>query len=320
MTAGVITAAGTLVWRETNKGKNLEVLLIHRARYDDWSWPKGKPEPEEPLQVTAVRETAEETGLPVVLGQPLGIVRYKVNSGARKRVLYWSAQVTEDEDLIRARGGMPAKDDEADELRWVPVKEARSLLTYAYDREPLGQLVDQWNDSRLATWTVQLLRHARARKRSAFKGGEADRPLTTGGAHQAEGLTDIMLAYGIKRIISSPWERCAATVRPYAERTTFDVEGLDALTEAAHDKRKGPVKKLVAREMAIADDPTVICTHRPVLPTVFAALTDRTPHRLMNKIPDSDPYLKTAESLVVHLSPRPKRGAVVVAIDRVRSH
>ena len=86
-----VKAAGALVWRE--KGKHLEVLLVHRPRYDDWSIPKGKVDSCESVRTCAVREVAEETGVQVILGQPLSRVRYKIADGARKEVHYWSARV-----------------------------------------------------------------------------------------------------------------------------------------------------------------------------------------------------------------------------------
>ena len=85
-------AAGVLCWRRARDG--LEVLLVHRPRYDDWSWPKGKTRASEVLPVTAVREAAEETGLVVRLGRPLGQVRYLLEDGRPKEVTYWAAVST----------------------------------------------------------------------------------------------------------------------------------------------------------------------------------------------------------------------------------
>ena len=87
-------AAGAFVWREN--GKHLEVLLVHRPRYDDWSIPKGKVDPCESVRTCAVREVAEETGVQIILGQPLSRVRYTIGSGARKEVHYWAARVAPD--------------------------------------------------------------------------------------------------------------------------------------------------------------------------------------------------------------------------------
>ena len=80
-----VKAAGALVWREN--GKHLEVLLVHRPRYDDWSIPKGKVDPCESVRTCAVREVAEETGVQVILGQPLSRVHYKIADGSWKRRL-----------------------------------------------------------------------------------------------------------------------------------------------------------------------------------------------------------------------------------------
>lgn len=85
----VIESAGALVWR-VREGR-LQVLLIHRPRYDDWSWPKGKLDPGETLPTAAAREVAEETGRPVTLGLPLPGLQYLTPDGAVKRVHYWAA-------------------------------------------------------------------------------------------------------------------------------------------------------------------------------------------------------------------------------------
>src|SRR6266478_9806746 len=83
---GEIRAAGALVWRDGAQG--IETALVHRPRYDDWSFPKGKREPGEHVLLTAVREVAEETGVRVLLGRPLPAARYERN-GRPKRDDYW---------------------------------------------------------------------------------------------------------------------------------------------------------------------------------------------------------------------------------------
>ena len=101
----VVRAAGALVWREC-RGR-LEVLLVHRPRYDDWSFPKGKVERNESVRTCAVREVAEETGVRIALGQPLETVRYKMSDGRRKRVYYWAArELGADEPGARARAAV----------------------------------------------------------------------------------------------------------------------------------------------------------------------------------------------------------------------
>src|SRR5690625_1210904 len=93
-----ILAAGTLPWRI--KAGQLQVLLIHRPEYDDWSWPKGRLDANETLPETAWRETKEEVGLNLPLGIPLGVIRYKSSQGKnRKEVWYWKHGV-----LSKSRG------------------------------------------------------------------------------------------------------------------------------------------------------------------------------------------------------------------------
>lgn len=314
-----VLAAGTLTWRV--RGRKLEVLLVHRPRYDDWSWPKGKLEEGETLVECAAREAAEETGVPVALGQPLPTVRHRLKDGRVKVTRYWAAQALDDaaQSLTCRDDVRPAGQDEIDDVRWVEVGKAAKMLTYPHDRDPLGALVDQWKDERLRTWTMVVLRHARARKRSAWPGEEATRPLTTVGQLQSENLVPLLAAFGIEEIMTSPWERCAATVRPYLEASGIGAELRPELTEAAHERRSKPVRNLVRRELTTRDLPVAICTHRPVLPTVVAEIADRTPHRIMKQVPESDPWLRTAEMLVVHVAKRPGRSAVVAALEKHRA-
>ncbi|GAA4418802.1 NUDIX hydrolase [Georgenia halophila] len=313
-----VRAAGALVWRPN--GRSLEVLLVHRPRYDDWSWPKGKLETGESLPECAAREVAEETGVHVALGQPLPGVRYRLADGRRKVTYYWAAQELEDgAQSVRHRAVQPATASEIDGVRWVDAKEAGDLLTYRQDREPLGHLLDQWKDERLRTWTMVLVRHARARKRAAWHGAEETRPLTPAGQAQAEHLVPLLTAYGTEEVITSPWERCAATVRPYLEATGVGAILAPELTETAHQKKAGPVRNLVRHALTARDVPVAICAHRPVLPTIVGEIAERTPNRIMKQVPASDPWLKTAEILVVHVAQRPGRSAVVAALEKHRA-
>ena len=105
------------------------VLLVHRPRYDDWSFPKGKLDPGEHVTGAAVREVAEETGLHVRLGVPLAPQRYPVTGGRTKQVSYWVSRAVGDDDVSRYRAN-----DEIDAVEWVPYDEAMDRLTYDYDR------------------------------------------------------------------------------------------------------------------------------------------------------------------------------------------
>ena len=127
-----VVAAGAVVVRKGPHGR--EVLLVHRPKYDDWSFPKGKLDRGEHAVAAAVREVAEETGLHVRLGPPLPSQRYPV--GRRmKTVHYWTGRVVGDDDVSGYR-----PNDEIDAVAWVPFGEARERLTYEHDRDLVRSL------------------------------------------------------------------------------------------------------------------------------------------------------------------------------------
>ena len=107
------------------------IAVVHRPKYDDWSLPKGKLDPGEGFEEAALREVEEETGLRCELGSELGEASYRDRRGRAKLVRYW---------LMTPVGGEFEPNDEVDELRWLPVEEARALLTYEFDRELVGSL------------------------------------------------------------------------------------------------------------------------------------------------------------------------------------
>lgn len=130
--AGVaeVRAAGGAVWRR-GRGGGIEVLLVHRPRYDDWSLPKGKRDPGETDEACAWREVAEETGLSCSLGPELPSQRYVDQRGRDKLVRYWAMEVVAGEGLL---------EHEVDEVAWLPLLAARRRLTYARDVEVLDAL------------------------------------------------------------------------------------------------------------------------------------------------------------------------------------
>jgi 8-oxo-dGTP diphosphatase len=119
-----VHAAGGLVWRR--RGDAIEIVLVHRPRYDDWSLPKGKLDPGESFEQAALREVEEETGLRCELGDLLGETTYRDHKGREKLVRFWT---------MEAGDGDFDPDDEVDELRWVPLADAAEALTYDFDRE-----------------------------------------------------------------------------------------------------------------------------------------------------------------------------------------
>jgi 8-oxo-dGTP diphosphatase len=124
--AATIEAAGGVVWRRGASGE-LEVLVVRRERYGDWSWPKGKSEPGDVDDShTALREVWEETGYRCGLGPELIKVRYLDQLGRPKQVRFWAMHVID--------GAPIPPNEEVAEARWVPLDVARDLLSYASDR------------------------------------------------------------------------------------------------------------------------------------------------------------------------------------------
>jgi 8-oxo-dGTP diphosphatase len=126
-----VTAAGGVVARQGDDG--VELAVIHRPKYADWSLPKGKLAPGETWEQAALREVTEETGLRCELGQELEPARYLDRKGRRKLVRYW---------LMRPLDGSFEPGDEVDELRWLPPEEAAGLLSYEHDRRLVAALAE----------------------------------------------------------------------------------------------------------------------------------------------------------------------------------
>lgn len=324
---GTVLAAGALVWRRREDG--IEVLLVHRPRYDDWSFPKGKLDPGESLAACAVREVQEETGTAVRLEQPLVTVRYPLADGRRKEVRYWVARPLPDDDpALAARPPVvPAAAREIDGVEWVEAGLARERLTHEADRDVLGRLTDLWEDGALDTWTVVLVRHARAVRRSEWdrpgmrsaEEDEATRPLTgEQGERRAAALVELLSAYGVGVALTSPWRRCADTLAPYARAAGIGLRDEPALTEHAHAAHPKRARRVVERVLSVPGVPTALCTHRPVLPTVMRVVAQHASGRFRRALPDEDPWLRTGELLVLHLARCPGAGARVVAMETHR--
>lgn len=315
----VVHAAGALLWRE--HGGKLQVLLVHRPSYDDWAWPKGKCKNGESIPDAAVREVEEETGYRVTLGRPVGIVRYRLADGRHKWSHYWAAKVPAEKGAWRkAREKVKAAPkSEIDQVQWVNARKAAKLLTYPHDREPLFQLLDAYDDDRLDTRCVAVIRHARAKKRSAHKGSEADRPLTPKlGKVESQGIAALLSDFGVNTVISSPWERCVASVAPYAKKAGIKLATEDVLTEKAHEKNPQAAADLMRRVLAEGHDSVALCTHRPVLKSLVAELLEHAPNRLSDEFPRQDPWLRFAEILVLHVAPHRKRGVIIADVERHR--
>jgi len=313
----MVRAAGAVLWRE-REGR-LEVALVHRPRYKDWSWPKGKLDPDEGEPAAAVREVAEETGASVVLGVPLPPVGYRTPDGNGKLVKYWAARVATDGDDAALSARAPVERaglDEIDDVVWVSAATATELLTRKEDRPVLETTAALFESGRLDTRVLVIGRHGHARKRSSWSDGEATRPLSGRGLRQADALVPLLAAFGVATVVTSPWERCLRTVTPYAERSSLPVLEVAALTEAAY--REDPTAAIAALTTYLTEPrDAVVVTHRPVLPAVMATLEEAIRPWTVGRLPRKDPYLRTGEVLVAHVN-RSGRGARVVAVERHR--
>jgi 8-oxo-dGTP pyrophosphatase MutT (NUDIX family) len=175
--ARTVVAAGAVLWRtDQAHDDGVEVGLVHRPRYDDWSLPKGKLDPGEHLLACAVREVEEETGHRVVLGRPLPTQLYQVN-GAPKRVHYWAARA--DEDAPPWHGTK-----EVDLVEFLPAAEAVRRLTHPRDAE----IVNALSSNEIRTVPFVVLRHTQAIERSLWTGPDAQRPLNDRGSRDALAL------------------------------------------------------------------------------------------------------------------------------------
>lgn len=298
-----VLAAGALVWRE--RDGRIQVLLVHRPRYDDWSIPKGKLDRGETFPAAAVREVAEETGYTVRLQRPLPASIYLLPDGRTKIVQYWTA-------TVRSRSGPGPNDPgEIDDSRWVALEEASALITRQSDLVPLQALERFLVNDALRTVPIIVQRHAAALARKKWRKGERSRPLNSKGKKQATALPPVIGAFDPDRVVTSPWKRCLDTVKPFAKLGGLDIVEKRELTEAGHEdqpSRTGAVVERVLREAL----PTVVCTHRPVLPTVIQVAREASTRDVAMELPRSNPFLAAGEALVLHTTGDRR----IVAIER----
>ena len=166
----LVRSAGALVWRFTAPARvavpgepidpsDIEVLMVHRPRYHDWSWPKGKTENGESLVAAAVREVEEETGQVVTLGAPLTTQRYRLGGGQTKEVHYWvGTPVPTGHASERLRAPVArAPRTEIDQTAWTSPERAADMLTRRGDRRLLADIVARAREGRLVTTTLLVL-------------------------------------------------------------------------------------------------------------------------------------------------------------------
>ena len=262
----MIRAAGALLWRENSELK-IEIALIHRPRYDDWSLPKGKLEDGETALFCAFREVIEETGITPVFGRELGSVEYKEPAGL-KRVKYWSARAPYNSEKF-------VVNEEVDEIKWLNPEEARSLATHESDRA----IIDNFLALEPRTDTLIILRHTKALERGDWDGDDSQRTLDERGLRQSEQLIQHLKPFAIDEIYSSDYTRCVQTVTPLGQSRGLSITEIPILNEETfvHD----PERAISFANAVKQDEKNIlICSHNPVIPTMVRGILNT---KLKNK-------------------------------------
>lgn len=303
-----IRAAGAVCWRVNSEGK-VKILLVYRTQHRDTSLPKGKVDPGETLPETAVREIAEETGLTIGLGPPLGVVEYTMPNGRDKEVYYWSAEVSKQ---ARANSTFVAN-DEIESLHWVSLAKARTRLSYPHDLDIVERFAELYEQGRARTFAIIALRHGKAVPPEQWDGPDATRPLLQRGTDQAASVAHGVAAYRPAALVSSTAARCLATIAPVARVTGLPVTENAGISQDAYSSRAEGVVKVVGKRLERAET-VVLCSHGPVLPQILRAVTDATGGA--RGIPMSRAAaLSTGEFAVLHIPvERPETGVVAVEV------
>ena len=256
----MIFAAGAVIWRRNKK--NVEIALVHRPRYDDWSLPKGKQDPGEAMISCAYREVIEETNLKVGFGPYIGDTEYFVADGLKK-VHYWSARLAEDSPEFHPN-------EEVDLLEWHSIESALDKATRDSDREIIQKFVTIPFDS----YPLIMLRHAKALAREEWQGEDEDRPLQQLGQQQARRALSIYQVYGLTQIHTSDAVRCHDTVDQMAKALDIPLTITNKVSEYTWKKNK---EKAIdyAKDLIKVNEPVILCSHNPVLPRMMEKLTKK---------------------------------------------
>ncbi len=261
----MIRAAGALLWREIAAGE-IEIALVHRPRYDDWSLPKGKIDEDETALACAYREVFEETGIKARFTRQLGAVEYEDN-GAQKRVKYWVAQALGASDFVA--------NEEVDQLRWLKPTDSIELATHQSDKE----MIERFLEIEGPTDTLIILRHTKALERGDWDGDDSLRTLNENGIAQAQALINHLAPFAIDEIYTSDFTRCVQTVSPLGESRGLVVSKVPSLNEATFES--DPERSISFANALKQDERNIlICSHNPVIPTMLRGILNT---KLKNK-------------------------------------
>jgi 8-oxo-(d)GTP phosphatase len=288
-----ILAAGAVLWRKSEKQK-IEVLIIHRPKYDDWTFPKGKAEIGEPLIACAYREVLEETNIETAFGPYLGEVEYLTNDG-KKKVSFWSAKVVKEKEFN--------PNAEVDQLKWVEVTKVKEMLTLDTDIK----ILEQFLKIELDTKPLILLRHAKAVTRDEWQGEDDDRSLDSYGQNQAKRLLAMYQVFNLEQIHSSDAVRCYDTVVAIAKGLNIKLEVTGKLSESTFKKDKEKAFDY-AKDLMKLNESVLLCSHNPILPKMLNKLTKK------SEVDADEGKLLPADGWVIH-----RIGKEVIQIDRIDS-
>lgn len=258
--SSAIIAAGSVIWRKVNG--EVQIALVHRPRYDDWSLPKGKQDPGESTIACAYRETLEETNLKVSFGPYIGDIEYFVADGL-KQVFYWSARLADDSPKFHPN-------DEVDALEWYSINDAVEKVTRDSDRE----IIEKFNDVAFDSYPLIMLRHAKAIAREEWQSEDEDRPLEQLGQQQARRMLSLYQVYGLTQIHTSDAVRCHDTVEQMAKALGIAMKITNKISEYTWKKNK---EKAIdyAKDLIKENEPILLCSHNPVLPRMMEKLTKK---------------------------------------------
>lgn len=262
----MIRAAGALLWRET-LDQSIEIALIHRPRYGDWTLPKGKIEAGETALQCAYRELNEETGIKANFTRQLGSVDYEEN-GENKRVIFWAAHCALDASTF-------TPNDEADQLRWLTVEQALEEATYPTDKK----IITNFQEHEKRSDTLIILRHTKALERGDWDEPDSQRTLDEVGFDQAQLLIKHLEPFAIDEIYTSDFTRCVQTVTPLAHARGLSITSVPSLNEETF--HEDPTRAVSFANALKQDEKNIlICSHNPVIPTMVRGILNT---KLKNK-------------------------------------
>ena len=262
----MIRAAGALLWRET-ADLSIEVALIHRSQYSDWTLPKGKIEGGETALQCAYRELMEETGIKASFTRQLGTVQYDENE-QRKRVIFWAARCSMDTGIFTAN-------KEVDQLKWLNPEEALTQATHETDR----QIIENFLGQEQHTDTLIILRHTKALERGDWDEEDSERTLNEVGFDQAQLLIKHLEPFALDEIYTSDYVRCVQTVTPLAHARGLTITQVPSLNE--HTFEEDPLRSVAFANALKQDEKNILmCSHNPVIPTMLRGILNT---KLKNK-------------------------------------